>query len=237
MSTVETWFENWCKTDHKQNLSVLLSYAQSLDGCIARQRGAPTAISGSESLKVTHWLRSKHDALLVGVGTILADDPLLTVRLAAGASPIPIILDSRLETPLTSRLFQRADHKPWLFAEEGVNPERMHMLAQTGARIFKTPVCDDGRLDLDFVLQTLEQEGLCRLMVEGGARVITSFLTQQLADAVVITIAPLWLAGVAAPSNGSLEGDSSNPRIFNPQIEQRGDDFILFGSLSQGANQ
>jgi riboflavin biosynthesis pyrimidine reductase len=110
-------------------------------------------------------------------------------------------------------------------------------MEQTGARIFSTPVCDDGRLNLDFVLQTLEQEGLRRLMVEGGVRVITAFLTQQLVDAVVITIAPFWLAGIAAPSNGSLEGDSSTPRIFNPQMEQRGDDFILFGSLNQGANQ
>ena len=85
---------------------VTLSYAQSLDGSIARERGKPLALSGPESMRLTHQLRAAHDAILVGIGTVLADDPQLTVRLVEGKSPIPVILDSRLAISPTARLFQ-----------------------------------------------------------------------------------------------------------------------------------
>lgn len=92
--------------------AVTLAYAQSLDGCIAAARGAPTRLSGAESMRLTHELRALHEAILVGVGTVLADDPQLSTRLASGPSPRPIVLDSRLRTPLSARLLRRPDGAP-----------------------------------------------------------------------------------------------------------------------------
>ena len=83
-----------------------LSYAQSLDGSLALHAGEPYLISGRGSLKLTHMLRAEHDAILVGIGTILADNPQLNVRLTAGADPQTIILDSQLRTPPESKVFE-----------------------------------------------------------------------------------------------------------------------------------
>ena len=89
-------------SDYHQSVGrpfVTLSYAQSLDGCIAAKRGQPLALSGPQSLTLTHQLRSAHDAIMVGIGTLLADNPRLTVRLVEGRDPQPVVLDSRLRFP------------------------------------------------------------------------------------------------------------------------------------------
>ncbi len=93
-----------------------LCYAQSLDGCLAEARGRPTALSGPESGRLTHRLRSLHDAILVGVGTVLADDPRLTVRGVRGPSPQPVILDSRLRTPPDAYLVAQHPRPAWIAA-------------------------------------------------------------------------------------------------------------------------
>ncbi|MBN2641694.1 MAG: RibD family protein, partial [Victivallales bacterium] len=95
---------------------VTLAWAQSLDGSIARKSGERLAISGPEATAMTHALRAEHDTILVGIGTVLADDPRLDVRLAPGPSPLPLVLDPTLRTPADSRLVARTDRKPWLFA-------------------------------------------------------------------------------------------------------------------------
>ncbi len=234
MNTVETWYEEWKAAERQPAIKVLLSYAQSLDGSITRAAGASTVISGAAALKLTHWLRAQSDALLVGIGTIEIDDPQLTVRLAAGPSPTPVILDPRLELSTDARVLRREDRKPWIFTRPDAPPDRFKALVQAGATIYTAPAGLDGKLDLQFVLRTLEKEGVRRLMVEGGIRVISSFLAQRLADGVVLTIAPVWLAGVTAPLSGSLAHLSTPPRILRPQMEQRGEDWVVFGALTRG---
>ena len=91
---------------------VTLSYAQSLDGSIAARRGFPLQISGTESAQLTHQLRAVHDAILVGIGTVLADDPHLTVRHAQGKDPQPVVLDSQLRFPLGAKLLR--ERSPWI---------------------------------------------------------------------------------------------------------------------------
>ena len=92
---------------------VSLSYAQSLDGSLAARRGSPLLLSGKASMQLTHRLRASHDAILVGIGTILADDPQLTVRLVQGPQPQPVILDSHLRLPPNARVFQ-GPKLPWI---------------------------------------------------------------------------------------------------------------------------
>src|SRR5574341_453241 len=95
---------------------VTLTYAQSLDGSIAARRDARLELSGPQTLRLTHHLRSTHDAILVGIGTVLADDPRLTTRLVEGKNPQPVIVDTHLRIPLTARLLQNPDSRPLLIA-------------------------------------------------------------------------------------------------------------------------
>ena len=117
--TINQKIEHWL-TAHKRNLSqakrpfVTLSYAQSWDGSITTRSGESLALSGAEATRLTHQLRSIHDGILVGIGTVLTDDPQLTVREWSGPNPQPIVLDSQLRMPVNARLCQHADKNCWV---------------------------------------------------------------------------------------------------------------------------
>jgi len=210
---------------------VTLAYAQSLDGSIAAQPGHPLALSGAESLRLTHALRARHDAILVGIGTMLADDPQLTVRLVEGRNPRPVIVDSQLRCPTGARLFLAAAGQP-IIATTTLAPEsRAVALQQAGARILRLPHTPDGRVSLPDLLTALRAEGIASLMVEGGAGIITSFIRLQLVDEIALTIAPLFVGGVRAVT-GLLSADAAAlPRLRNLAWQQLGPDFVVQGAL------
>jgi len=207
---------------------VTLSYAQSVDGSITRRRGEPLALSGQESLTLTHQLRTGHDAILVGIGTVLADDPRLTVRLVAGPDPQPIIVDSQLRLPLTARLLTEHPRKPIVATTATADPRREAALQDAGAQVVRLPATGNGRVNLPALLDWLYQSGLHRLMVEGGANIITSFLAAQLVDRLVITVAPLLVGGLNAV--GNLNG-SGLPQLKNLHTQWLGKDMILSGDV------
>lgn len=207
---------------------VTLSYAQSVDGSITRRRGEPLALSGQESLTLTHQLRTGHDAILVGIGTVLADNPRLTVRLVAGPDPQPIIVDSQLRLPLTARLLTEHPRKPIVATTAAANPRRAAALQDAGAQVVRLPGTGNGRVSLPALLDWLYQSGLHRLMVEGGANIITSFLAAQLVDRLVITVAPLLVGGLNAV--GNLNG-SGLPQLKNLHTQWLGKDMILSGDV------
>ena len=215
---------------------VTLSYAQSLDGSIAVQRGSPLAISGENSNKMTHQLRSAHDSILVGIGTLLSDNPRLNVRFAAGPSPQPIILDSRLRIPVDCRIMQEHPHKPWLAAAKTAPDNKIDKMEKAGAEVLLLPVDSSGQIDLPALLENLWKKGIFSLMVEGGAAVITSFLNQGLVDYAVITIAPAFIGGFNVLINGNLsQGDwfdiSAFPVLDHPQFQQYGKDLVVWGKV------
>jgi 3,4-dihydroxy 2-butanone 4-phosphate synthase/GTP cyclohydrolase II len=225
-------FEDWLRQadQHRRQTGrplVGLCFAQSLDGCLAARPGQPTRLSGPQSSQLTHQLRAAHDAILVGVGTVIADDPQLTVRLAAGRDPQPVILDSRLRTPLQARLVQQAVRLAWVATTPAADPARRAGLESAGARILVLPAGGEGRVSLDALLKKLAEEGVSKLMVEGGAQVIASFLTQGLVDWVSITIAPVFLGGLPALGPG-VAGDI---RLKDVYSEQLGEDTLIFGRL------
>lgn len=211
---------------------VTLSYAQSLDGCIAAQRGQPLAISGPESLRLTHRLRALHGAILVGIGTVLADDPQLTVRLVPGSSPRPVVLDTQLRFPLKARLLNRSDHLPWIFYAGGES-DRAAELERRGARVFAVVCQSRGGLDLRAVLRALAGEGIDRLMVEGGARVITRFLAEGLVDQAVITTAPVWVGGLPAYERTD-DGVDGLPTFESAGYTRYGQDMVTWGVFKRG---
>lgn len=209
---------------------VTLSYATSLDGSLALEPGRPLALSGPTALDLTHALRAAHDALLVGVGTLLADDPRLTVRRAPGPQPQPVVLDRVLRTPPAARLF---DHprRPWLACAPQADTARKAALTARGARLLELPPDARGGLDLAALLQRLHAEGVRTLMVEGGARVLTSFLRAGLADRLALTLAPRLAGGLRAVGPLAAAGHAP-PRLAQARWLAAGDDMLVLAELS-----
>lgn len=207
---------------------VTLSYAQSLDGSIARERGKPLALSGPESMRLTHQLRAAHDAILVGIGTVQADNPQLTVRLVEGESPTPIILDSNLNVSPQARLFQNTKKTILACLESKVDSAKARELLRTGATLLPVKADSDGRLALPHLLNELPHRGIKSVMVEGGAKVIGAFIRQNLVDRVMLTITPVYVGGLKA-----LERPlSDSPELSETKVFPAGRDIIFLGEFS-----
>ncbi len=210
---------------------VTLSYAQSLDGSIALVPGVHLDLSSPPALVFTHRLRSAHDAILVGIGTVLADNPRLTVRLWEGPQPQPVVLDSRLRLPLTAALWQHP-RPPWLAAATDADPARSEALTAQGARVLRLPRSADGGIDLTALLAHLAALGIRRLMVEGGSHVITAFLAARLVDLVAITVTPYLIGGLRGVQ--SLGQNPRAPLLALRQLQWTpvGPDLVVWGMLS-----
>ncbi len=188
---------------------VTVSYAQSVDGSIATRNREQLQLSSKQSMILTHRIRAACDAIVIGINTLLADNPLLTVRLAEGTSPQPIVLDSHLRTPFQARLLERTDRRCWLACTDSSAPGRIGEFEGRGAEIIRCDCDRRGRVDLRHLLQSLGKRGISSVMVEGGGQVITSFIEARLVDQMIITIAPRLVGGLSvlarpAVNNGTL---------------------------------
>lgn len=216
---------------------VTLTYAQSLDGSISLMRGRSLAVSGAESLKMTHQLRGSHDAIMVGIGTLLVDDPRLTARNRKGNNPQPVVLDSRLRTPLTARMWEN-DLPPWIFTTitDGIEHRAIE---GKGGQVFCVARGINGGVELGQVLGKLTDLGIKRLMVEGGARVINSFIESRLVDLVIITISPYFAGGLKAvenlvgPRDASRLAGSKFPRLEELESGRLGEDLVVWGRIKK----
>ncbi|MEW6388296.1 MAG: RibD family protein [Thermodesulfobacteriota bacterium] len=208
---------------------ITLTYAQSLDGSIAARPGRPLLLSGPESQTLTHALRAAHDAILVGIGTVLADDPRLTVRLAPGANPQPVVVDSRLRFPLYANLLRQNGVPPWIATSDKADPERQASLERAGARVFRLPTGPQGLLDLGALLAQLGDWEINRVMVEGGAQIIASLLAERLVDQVVITIAPVLVGGLRVLDHFQPPLPAHSLPLRQIFYQQVGEDLVLRG--------
>jgi GTP cyclohydrolase II len=214
---------------------ITLSYAQSLDGCIAADHGQPTAISNCQTLVLTHHLRAMHEALMIGVNTVIVDDPQLTVRLAPGGNPTPVIVDSSLRTPLDAKLLSQDSH-PLVVTTAKSHSGRGSALEAKGADVICVASNPDGGVDLMDVFTTLRARGIRSVFVEGGAKIITSILASDLADQVVITISPHFLGGVRSVEPLLGRGANRRPELTDIACERFGDDLVVHGELLRSAN-
>lgn len=208
---------------------VTLCYAQSWDGSITIRPGESLALSNELSMRLTHRLRSLHDGILVGIGTVLSDDPQLTVRECEGLSPQSIVLDSKLRMPGSARLCQNLERKCWVVTDANQpNPAREDI------DVIAVACLEDGHLDLRQTLDALWQRGIRSLMVEGGARVIQAFVKARLADAIVLTVAPALVGGYKAIDELGITKRAQLPRIEAINTQRLGEDLIMWGALHYG---
>lgn len=208
---------------------VTLKAAISLDGRIAAAGGASRWITGERARAYAHLLRATHDAVAVGSGTALADDPLLDCRLPglAGRTPVRIVFDRRLRLPPTSRLARSTGAGPvWVVtADAGDRPEASSLSA-AGVQVLDVPA-DQGWLAR--ALAVLAERGITRLLVEGGAELAAALLRAGLVDRLVLLQAPLLLGGDAVPvvAGLGLEGPGAAARWRTVEEGRLGDDRLL----------
>lgn len=171
---------------------VTVKFAATLDGRIATKTGDSKWISSDETLKLAHQLRTEHDAILVGIGTVLADDPQLTVRLVEGRDPLRVIVDAKLQIPAQARVLTDGNAKNTLIATTAAaKEEQVASLRQAVAEVIVLPVeKDTSRLNLEALLLELGRRGIKSVLVEGGSQVITSLLLAQLVNRLIVVIAP-----------------------------------------------
>lgn len=190
--------------------SVTLKLATSLDARVATATGESKWITGPESRARGHLLRAQHDAILVGIGTVLADDPDLTCRLPGleDRSPVRVVLDSRLRVPLTSKLVATARQVPtWVVTASDADPARADALEGEGVRVLNVDT------DVHVTLSVLAGQGITRLLVEGGPSVATSFLKAERVDRMEWFRAPLVIGGDGLPAVGPLTVDALSKAI------------------------
>ena len=212
---------------------MVVSYAQSVDGRIATRSGDSQWISGSRTLRLAHRLRRDADAIIVGIGTVLKDDPLLTCRIARCASPLRVIFDSRPRTPLDCRIVSTAREHPSCVlcpagcAEDPGLAEKRRDLESRGVAVWEIPEDAHGRLSVAAALARLEREGCRRLLVEGGSGIITAFLQAGMVDRMLVVTAPLVIGrGVEAVGDlGARDlGDALRPRRV--RVRRMGPDVV-----------
>jgi len=211
---------------------VVLKTAASLDGRIATRTGDARWITGPAAREYTHRLRDRHDAILVGVNTVVADDPALTTRLpqGGGKNPLRIVLDSRARTPLGARLL-REEGRTLVAVTSRAPRERVAELERRGAEVLVVPG-EAARVDPGALLRELGRREVTSLLVEGGGSVAWSFLAPGLVDKVVWFLAPLVIGGRdAVPAVGGEGADVLGRafRLGEVAIRRLGDDFCLEG--------
>jgi len=174
-----------------------------------------------------------HNAILVGINTVLVDDPRLTVRFADGDNPIPVVLDSHLRTPPTAKLLQQGNRQVIIAALPDASRERETKLVEAGARVIRIPEAPGGGIRLGELFCWLREQHVKSLMIEGGSRVISSVLADCLGDQLVLTIAPKFFGQNGVRAVATLDCVRSlSPCLTDVEVEQLGDDLVVWGNLA-----
>lgn len=213
---------------------VTMKFAQTLDGRIATTTGDSRWISSAEFRRLAHQLRATNDAVMVGIETVLTDDPQLTVRLVKGRNPTRVILDTRLRIPLDAEVVQSREVAPTLIATTSrANEKKLPRLREMGIEVLIIPEDEAGEVDLRNLLRALGERNISSLLVEGGAGVITSLLRQNLADRVILAIAPKIMGkGIEAVGELNIREVSQALKLSFKKIYRVGEDLVIEARVS-----
>ncbi|AWM86966.1 bifunctional diaminohydroxyphosphoribosylaminopyrimidine deaminase/5-amino-6-(5-phosphoribosylamino)uracil reductase RibD [Microvirga sp. 17 mud 1-3] len=206
--------------------AVTVKLARTTEGFAGVRQGPRLMITGEIANGRVHLMRAHADAVLVGLGTILADDPLLTVRLPGleGRSPLRIVLDSGLRIPLGAQVVARARRHPtWVVTTEGAPIEAERALAAAGVEILRVPADPDGRVSLPEALRRLAERGLTSLFCEGGPALADALARQDLVDELVLV------------TGGSGRGRGDVPALGSA-LQERMDELRLVGEEQLGSD-
>ena len=231
--------EAYIKYTHTGLPFVIGKFAMSLDGKIATKTGESRWISGEQSRRYVHTLRSQIDSIMVGVDTVIRDDPPLTARagLAGGRvekQPLRVIVDSKGRTPPTAKVFQ-VPGKTLVAMTKGADPEKTKALNGVGAEVVELPA-KGGMVDLEELLRLLGQRHIVSMMVEGGAAVFGSLFEERLIDKVLAFVAPIVIGGHGAknPVEGKgVETLSQATGFTRVKVEMVGSDVLISGYLAR----
>lgn len=214
---------------------VTMKAAMTLDGKIATRTGASRWISGERSREHGHRLRRQYDAIMVGVGTVLADNPRLTNRLLPeGRTPLRVIVDSRGRTPLEANVVTGVHGRTLLAVTEEAPREKMARLQNAGVELVVFPPDNDGRVPLDALLAELGQREITSVLVEGGSELNYALLAKGLVNKLCFFIAPLIFGGSGAPTpvGGAGVGAVADAwQVGKIEISQYDDDLLVTGYI------
>lgn len=216
---------------------ITLKYAMTLDGKIATAGGDSKWITGEEARTMAHRLRRQHDAVLVGSGTVLADDPELTTRLVQGKNPVRVVLDSKLRLSLMASVLNPLAETIIFTGEDTGNVKAQALAALPNVEVVRLPL-EDGKLPVQMVVAKLAERGITSLLVEGGSAVHGAFFDAGLADRVCAFIAPKLIGGAhALPPIGGKGAElvETGWQLKEVEVKQLGSDIMLTGLVPEAA--
>lgn len=217
---------------------VTMKYAMTLDGKIATRTGASQWITGEEARKRVHRDRHANAAIMAGLGTVLADDPLLTCRVEGGKTPLRVICDTHLRTPLHSQIVRTAKEVPTVLAAGPVSPEQTAPFEGAGCRIWSLPLAE-GHVNLTALMDRLGSEGVDSVLLEGGGTLNWAMLEAGLVRRVQAYIAPKLFGGAAAKTAIAGLGVALPAQALPLRgltITPTGEDFLLEGEVDYGVH-
>ena len=212
---------------------ITVKYAQTLDGRIATKRGDSQWISSEASRRYVHHLRSINDGIMVGAGTVVADNPQLTVRHVKGKDPFRIIVDSKLRIPIKSSVLTDDNTHLTIIATTSVTPAaKMAAVKKRGAEVWVVRKEKNGRVCLKDLLRKLGEREIMSVLVEGGSEIITSLLKANLVDKMIIPIAPK-IIGKGLDGIGDLNINKINNALKFSSFKtmKKGEDIIFEGTF------
>ena len=211
---------------------VTLKIAQSLDGRIATSTGHSQWITSEPARKEAHRLRAENDVILVGIGTVLADDPQLTVRMVKGSNPVRIILDSSLRIPLDCQMLNDEFVNITIVVTTNENIHKIKKIENRGAHVWLMEKDNNGQVFLPGLLKKIGRAKKSAVMVEGGAEIFTSFLKEKLVDRIVYALAPKILgSGKEAIGDLGISLVDDGVHLKNIKIKKVGVDLLLDATL------
>ena len=234
-SECEQLIRPWRKFITQSSAYLIVKLALSLDGRIATRSGSSKWITGSEARTQVHALRARYDAVMVGINTVLSDDPLLTVRDVKGRNPARVVVDSKLRIPVSSQLIATAQETPTCVVTTTDAPDSaVEAIEQRGVTIIRVPASPEGRCDMRAALKELAAREVVSVLCEGGAELTGSLLANHIADEMHAFIAPIMLGPRGLPGVldwAGPESPSDAPRIEPPRWELVGNDAYVSGPL------
>ena len=213
---------------------VAMKYAMTLDGKIASFSGDSKWVTGEKAREHTHFLRKKYRGILVGIGTVLADDPMLNCRIENGVDPVRIVCDSHLQIPLECQLVKTAKDIETIVCYAEENEEKQKALMEAGVQLIKAE--KDGQVDLEKLMMELGSMEIDSVLVEGGGAIHGSFLTSDLVQKVYCYIAPKMIGGKDALSpvlGKGIEKMSDAVEITDVTVQNFGSDICVSGHVKQ----